>query len=90
MTAMTLGDLRAIEEANIVEPWLAFKHGVTAMRRSGGGSIVNTSWVAGLKGAVNGSAYGASKAGMTMFTKAVAQEGKLRGIRVNTVHPGLI
>ena len=38
---MTLDDLRVLEEANIVAPWLGMKHAVGAMRESGGGSIVN-------------------------------------------------
>jgi NAD(P)-dependent dehydrogenase (short-subunit alcohol dehydrogenase family) len=63
------------------------------MRASGdGGSIVNISSVAGLKGSANLAGYCATKGGVRLFTKAVAMEcaNAKDGIRVNSVHPGLI
>jgi NAD(P)-dependent dehydrogenase (short-subunit alcohol dehydrogenase family) len=75
---------------NIEACYMGTRRAMHAMAARGGGSIVNMSSVAGLKGGVNGTAYGASKAGMTLFSKAAAAEGKPLGIRVNSVHPGLI
>ena len=61
--------------------------------RSGdGGSIINISSVAGLKGSAGLAGYCATKGGVRLFTKAVAMEcaNAKDGIRVNSVHPGLI
>ncbi len=71
--------------------FLGVKHGVAAMRRRGGGSIVNLSSISGNVGQERiHCAYNASKAAVRLLTKSVAvQEGQAR-IRVNTVHPGLM
>lgn len=64
-----------------------------AMRVMGeGSSIINLSSVAGIRGAAGASAYCASKGGVRLFTKAAAIEcaGLGLGIRVNSVHPGII
>ena len=68
------------------------KHGIRAMREAGGGSIINMSSVAGLKGSPNLAAYNATKGGVRLFTKGVALECAHSGwnIRVNSVHPGII
>jgi NAD(P)-dependent dehydrogenase (short-subunit alcohol dehydrogenase family) len=62
------------------------------MRQGGGGSIINISSVAGLKGAPTLAGYCATKGGVRLFTKAVAMEcaNAKDGIRVNSVHPGII
>lgn len=82
--------LRYMLQMNIEACYMGTRRAMHAMAARGGGSIVNMSSVAGLKGGVNGTAYGASKGGMTLFSKAAAAEGKPLGIRVNSVHPGLI
>jgi NAD(P)-dependent dehydrogenase (short-subunit alcohol dehydrogenase family) len=82
--------LRYMLQINIEACFMGTHRAMKAMAANKCGSIINMSSVAGLKGGVNGTAYGASKAGMTMLTKAAAQEGKPLGIRVNSVHPGLI
>lgn len=64
--------------------------GVRAMRRSGGGSIVNLSSVAGLVGFRGSAAYAATKGAVKLMSKSVALETAAEGIRVNTVHPGII
>ena len=71
--------------------FLGVKHGVAAMRASGGGSIVNLSSISGVVGQDRiHCAYNASKAAVRLLTKSVAvQEGPAR-IRVNSVHPGLM
>ena len=55
-----------------------------------GSSIINISSVAGIEGSAGGAAYCASKGGIRLFTKALAAEVGHLGIRVNSIHPGLI
>ncbi len=66
------------------------KHAVPSMLEQGGGCIINTTSTAGQAGDIVRSAYGASKAGVEMFTKYVATMYGHRGIRANAVAPGLI
>ena len=77
---------------NLDGVFLSVKHAIPAMRRSGGGSIVILSSIAGLRGTVGSSAYCASKGGVRLFAKAVAMECAWArdNIRVNTIHPGVI
>jgi 3alpha(or 20beta)-hydroxysteroid dehydrogenase len=70
--------------------FLGMKAVVNLMERSGGGSIVNISSVAGLRGSPNAIAYSATKWALRGMTKAAAIELASRGIRVNSVHPGPI
>ena len=67
-------------------------YAVPAMRRAGGGSIIIMSSVAGLRGSAGLAGYCATKGGVRLFAKAVAMECAAAGdgIRVNTVHPGVI
>jgi NAD(P)-dependent dehydrogenase (short-subunit alcohol dehydrogenase family) len=62
------------------------------MRRAGGGSIIITSSVAGLRGSAGLAGYCATKGGVRLFAKAVAMECAAEGdgIRINSVHPGVI
>ena len=70
--------------------FLGTKHAIPAMRKAGGGSIVNISSIAGLVGGGTSAAYVASKGAVRLFTKAVAIHHAGDGIRVNSVHPGPI
>jgi 3alpha(or 20beta)-hydroxysteroid dehydrogenase len=70
--------------------FLGMKAVVAAMERSGGGSIVNISSVAGLRGLPSAFAYSATKWALRGMTKAAAIELASRRIRVNSVHPGPI
>jgi len=90
---MTLANWRRQTAINLDGVFLGTKHSIPLMRASGdGGSIVNISSVAGLKGSANLAGYCATKGGVRLFTKAVALEcaNAKDGIRVNSVHPGLI
>lgn len=92
ITEMTLADWRRQQAINVEGVFLGVKHSLPLMRRGDGGSIVNMSSVAGLKGSAGLAAYCATKGAVRLFTKAVAKEcGALRdGVRVNSVHPGII
>ena len=71
--------------------FLGTKHAIPAMRRAGGGSIVNISSTAGLVGNDNGlAAYSATKGAVRLFTKATAIQYAKDSIRCNSVHPGPI
>lgn len=63
---------------------------VPAMERAGGGSIVNISSTAGLRGSPGAIAYSATKWALRGMTKAAAIDLAPRRIRVNSVHPGPI
>lgn len=75
---------------NLRSQMLTCKHAVPEMVRCGGGSIVNMSSGASLKGDRTRTAYGVSKAGINALTMYVATSHGKRGIRVNTIVPGLI
>jgi cyclopentanol dehydrogenase len=70
--------------------WLGMKETVAAMRKRGGGSIVNISSVAGLTGSTGSTAYHGTKGAVRLLTKAAAVQYAPEKIRVNSVHPGLI
>jgi 3alpha(or 20beta)-hydroxysteroid dehydrogenase len=70
--------------------FLGMKAVVPLMERSGGGSIVNISSVAGLRGSPGAIAYSATKWALRGMTKAAAIDLAPRKIRVNSVHPGPI
>jgi 3alpha(or 20beta)-hydroxysteroid dehydrogenase len=70
--------------------FLGMKAVVPAMERAGGGSIVNISSTAGLRGSPGALAYSATKWALRGITKAAAIDLAPRGIRVNSVHPGPI
>src|SRR5438132_3544119 len=89
---MSLVDWRRQTAVNLDGVFLSVKYAVPAMRRAGGGSIIITSSVAGLRGSAGLAGYCATKGGVRLFAKAVAMECAATGdnIRVNTVHPGVI
>ncbi|MGY8678641.1 glucose 1-dehydrogenase [Bradyrhizobium sp. UFLA05-153] len=89
---MTLADWRKQNAVNLDGVFLSVKHCLPLMRKLGGGSIIMMSSLAGLRGAPGLSAYSATKGGVRLFAKSVAMEcaGAGDGIRVNSVHPGII
>lgn len=86
----TVEEMVEVFRINQLGVLLGMKAVFPAMRDAGGGSIVNISSVAGLRGAPNTAAYTASKHGVRGATKVAALEFAPHGIRVNSVHPGLI
>jgi len=87
----TEDDLDQIMAVNVKGVFLGTKQALPAMRRAGGGSIINISSTAGLVGNPNGSpAYTATKGAVRLFTKATAVQHAKDHIRCNSVHPGPI
>jgi NAD(P)-dependent dehydrogenase (short-subunit alcohol dehydrogenase family) len=75
---------------NLRSQVLTCKHLLPHMVRRGGGAIVNTSSGAAEVGDVTRTAYSTSKAGIATFTRYLATQYGKRGVRANTVVPGLI
>ncbi len=92
ITQMTLADWRRQTAINLDGVFLSVKHGLPAMRKTGGGSVIMMSSLAGLRGSASLSGYCATKGGVRLFAKAIAMECATfgDGIRVNSVHPGII
>jgi len=81
---------RAVVDLNLHGVWLGIRAAVPLLARRGGGSIVNISSIDGLAGVSHLSTYVATKFAVTGMTKALALELGDRGIRVNSVHPGMV
>lgn len=88
----TLEAWRKTQSVNLDGVFLGTKYGIEAMRKSGGGSIINLSSIEGLVGDPDLAAYNASKGGVRIFSKSAALHCARQqyGIRINTVHPGYI
>ena len=85
---MSLAEYMRVININQVGVWLGMRAALPALREAGGGSIVNTSSTAGLRGVAYGSAYSAGKFAVRGMTKVAALEFGQYKIRVNSVHPG--
>ena len=70
--------------------FLGMRTAATAMKTNGSGSIINISSIAGMKSAAIAHAYGATKWAVRGMTKSAAVELAPHGVRVNSVHPGII
>ncbi|MBM3946274.1 MAG: SDR family oxidoreductase, partial [SAR202 cluster bacterium] len=79
-----------IMNVNVKGVFLGTKYALPAMRKAGGGSIINISSVAGLKGSAGNPAYSTSKGAVRLFTKSTAVQYGKEGIRCNSIHPGPI
>ena len=93
ITTMSLADFKRQQAVNVEGVFLGLKHAIPLMREAkNGGSIINMSSVAGLKGSPILAGYCATKGAVRLMTKAVAMEcaDAKDGIRVNSVHPGII
>ncbi|GAB11572.1 3-alpha-(or 20-beta)-hydroxysteroid dehydrogenase [Gordonia araii NBRC 100433] len=85
-----LENFQRIIQINLVSVHTGMHFAIPAMRRAGGGSIVNISSAAGLISLALTSGYGAAKWGVRGLTKVAAVELGREKIRVNSVHPGMV
>lgn len=92
VTDLTYAQWKRCITVDLDSVFLGTRAAIPAMRRSGGGSIINMSSMAGITGQRNLPAYCAAKGGVRFFSKAVAIDCADAGdnIRVNSVHPGII
>jgi cyclopentanol dehydrogenase len=87
----TVEDWDGVMAINARGVFLGTKHAIPAMRRAGGGSIVNISSIAGIGQSLHQEpAYAASKGAVRIFTKVTASQHARDKIRCNSVHPGPI
>jgi NAD(P)-dependent dehydrogenase (short-subunit alcohol dehydrogenase family) len=84
----TLEEWDRVIAVNLTGTFLGVKAAIPAMKRAGGGSIINTSSVVGLV-ASRSVAYGASKGGVRLLSKSIAMQHAKENIRCNSFHPGL-
>ena len=84
----TVENWDAVFAVNSTAVMLGTKTAIPAMRKNGGGSIVNVSSIFGIVGSPAGAAYHASKGAARTFSKAAAVQYAPDNIRVNSVHPG--
>jgi NAD(P)-dependent dehydrogenase (short-subunit alcohol dehydrogenase family) len=74
---------------NLIGPWLAVKHAAPRIAERGGGAIVLTASVAGMRSGAGSPAYSASKAGVINLAMTAAQQLSGANVRVNALCPGL-
>ncbi len=88
---MSLAEFRHMTDVNLKGVFFGAKHALIAMRKhSQGGSMILVSSVVSKVGPPGYTHYAAAKGGVTMLAKSLALEVGAEGIRVNSLHPGLI
>ncbi len=86
----TLEEWQRVLNVNVTSTFLGTRAVFETMRSKGSGSIINLSSIYGLVGAPHAAAYQASKGAVRLFSKGAAAEYAEFGIRVNSLHPGVI
>lgn len=85
-----LGSWQRMFSINQQGVFLGLKHVAPVIESTGGGSVVNTCSINGTVGNPGGFSYQASKGAVKMMTRAAAMEYAERGVRVNSISPGLV
>ena len=88
LTEVTEGDWDKVIDTNLKGVFHCLKYELIQMQKQGGGAIVNTASIGGLKMVPMFGAYGPSKAGVIAITQTAAVENAKAGIRVNVICPG--
>ncbi len=88
--ALEADEWMEVLRVNLLGAFLAIKHASAHMAQHGGGSIVCTASVAGLRAGAGPAHYSASKAGIINLVQTAAAQLAGKGVRVNAVCPGLI
>lgn len=88
--ALEASEFLDLLRVNLIGPFLAIKHAAPRMAERGGGSIVCTASVAGLRSGAGAPHYSASKAGVISLVQTAAYQLSGTGVRVNAICPGLI
>jgi NAD(P)-dependent dehydrogenase (short-subunit alcohol dehydrogenase family) len=83
-------DWAEILRVDLIGPFLAIKHAAPHLKARGGGSIICTASVAGLRSGAGGAPYSAAKAGVISLVQTAANQLSGTNIRVNAICPGLI
>lgn len=86
---LTQADWEPIIQVNLLGPFWAIKHAGQVMSQAGGGAIVCTASVAGLRSGAGPTPYSATKAGVISLVQTAANQFTGTGVRVNAVCPGL-
>ncbi len=90
IVSCTEEDWRRILDINIGGVFLFCKYGVPMLIERGGGVIINTASIAALRGGGDAHAYTATKGAIVSLTRAIAVTYGSKGIRANTICPGVI
>jgi NAD(P)-dependent dehydrogenase (short-subunit alcohol dehydrogenase family) len=90
ITEISEEDWDLVQNVDLKSVYLGCKYAIPVMRDGGGGAIINTASIAGLRGGGRLHPYNAAKAGVINLTRSVAVEVGRWGIRVNCVCPGII
>src|SRR5258705_8072860 len=90
IVSCTEEDWRRILDINIGGVFLFCKYGIPMLIERGGGVIINTASIAALRGAADAHAYTATKGAIVSLTRAIAVTYGSKGIRANTICPGVI
>jgi NAD(P)-dependent dehydrogenase (short-subunit alcohol dehydrogenase family) len=77
-------------DVNMVGAALAAKHAIPHIIAAGGGAIINTASIAGVRGEIVRAVYGSSKAGLIGLSRSIAAQYGKEGVRAVTISPGLI
>lgn len=85
-----LKDMQSVFQANTFAPMLIMRWLIKKKKVNAGGSVVFTSSISSIKPSPGNGIYGSSKSALEAYTKYCAQELAAKGIRANSIHPGMI
>ncbi|HAO43507.1 MAG: 2-deoxy-D-gluconate 3-dehydrogenase [Afipia broomeae] len=87
---LSLDDWHAVIDTNLTSAFLCAQAAYPAMKKAGGGKVINIGSMMSIFGAGFAPAYAASKGGIVQFTKAIASSWAVDNIQANAILPGWI